>query len=80
MDKNVNTTDRVSAQPDCHQLLSALSVAMGRISRKKRKWKGSPHDRGKLPDQLSSLFDAQNVIIAEARRIAQRASQLDHEG
>lgn len=80
MDKNVNTTGRVSAQPDCHQLLSGLIVAMGRISRKKRKWMGSSRDRGKLPDQLSSLFDAQKAIIAEARRIAQRASQLDHEG
>ena len=80
MDKNVNTTGRVSAQPDCHQLLSGLSVAMGRISRKKPKSMGPSRDRGKLPDQLSSLFDAQKVIIAEARRIAQRASQLDREG
>ena len=42
MDKNVNTTGRVSAQPDCHQLLSGLSVAMGRMSRKSHNRWGHP--------------------------------------
>jgi hypothetical protein len=80
MDKNVNTTRRVSAQPLCHQLLGGVSVAMGRMSRKRPKPMGRPGDRRKLPDQLARLFDAQEAIIGQARRLAQRASQLDHEG
>lgn len=62
------------------QLLGGVSIAMAPDVAETTQIARPPRGREEVPVQLSRLLDAHQVIIAEARKLARRASQLGEDG
>ncbi len=62
------------------QLLGGLSIAMAPDVAETTQIERAPRGREEPPVQLSRLLDAHQIIIAESRKLASRASDLGDDG
>jgi starvation-inducible DNA-binding protein len=62
------------------QLLGGVSIAMAADVAETTRIERPPRGREEVPVQLSRLLDAHQIIIAEARKLARRASQIGDDG
>ena len=62
------------------QLLGGISIAMAADVAETTKITRPPRGREEVPVQLSRLIDAHQVIISEARELAERADKLGDDG
>ena len=62
------------------QLLGGVSLAMAADVAETTRIERPPRGREEVPVQLSRLLDAHQIIIAEVRKLARRASELGDDG
>src|SRR5499425_3792537 len=76
-DEQVELVDSIAERI---QLLGAVSLAMAADVAETTQIERPPRGREEVPVQLSRLLDAHQVIIAETRKLARRASTLGDDG
>jgi starvation-inducible DNA-binding protein len=76
-DEQVELVDSIAERI---QLLGGVSIAMAADVAETTQIERPPRGREELPVQLSRLLDAHQVIIAQARALARRASTIGDDG
>src|ERR1700739_2904727 len=80
-DKHFNEqVELVDSVAERIQLLGGVSVAMAHDVAEITQIERPPRGREAVPEQLSRLFDAHQVIIGQVRKLARRAGELGDDG